>query len=394
MSVINDMLRDLETRKAPAAEGMVSSSQVQSMIEPDKNTLAPKLVLLSVVLVVLGVGYYLFASDKQDLQSGQLSEPNVATEAIPEDEQSVAEESSVESAIDASKPLAQAPRAEKPKPKQSESQAAKSNTVRPATKAASATQKPQVAAQQKAPPVPVKKLEKSTPEKTEVANSKPTAAPLVDKPIPAKAAAVQKPISEATSTPPKTISAKALDSENAKLAQSQFQKGRDQLGYQTLNNFIADNTENLKSQTVLLTYLLRDQRLDEAGELFAQLPVGSNLTLRQLKARWHAARGENEQAIFILHSQLPEIDESPEYYELLASYYQQFGFPDKAAAFYTQLVQFDYQVANWWAGLAVAMDSSGQNREARIAYEQASRLPGLRPELANFVAQRVQQLTP
>ena len=45
--------------------------------------------------------------------------------------------------------------------------------------------------------------------------------------------------------------------------------------------------------------------------------------------------------------------------------------------------------ARWWAGLGIALDAAGKSAEAREAYQKAHGLPGLPPDLALHVDQRL-----
>ena len=56
MSVINDMLRDLEQRKAPDRSGVDTASSNGSLIETKSPTLKKYLIALVVLLLAVGVG--------------------------------------------------------------------------------------------------------------------------------------------------------------------------------------------------------------------------------------------------------------------------------------------------------------------------------------------------
>lgn len=386
MSVINDMLRDLESRKAAASDGTVSADQVQSMIEQESRS--PWLIGAGIaVLLAIAISLFFVLSDDPK----EVSVAEIAVQAMPSDEASQAEGEPEEPKVASAEPIQKAEVNSKTDKRPVQTEASKSlvnktaavkNGSSTVSKPASSTTK---ASKAKA------EAQKTTVSKSSVVKSKPVVAKAASK-KPALQTRAKQAQSKQTA-PAKTISAKALDSQNAKAAQSLFQKGNDQDAYTLLNTFIAEREQTLQSRSVLLTYLMRDQRIDEAGEVLATLPVDADPALRQIKARWLVAKGETEEALFTLHSQLPGIVDYPDYYALLASYYQQFGYADKAVALYTELVQLDNESANWWAGLAVALDSIGQSNEARIAYNQAARLPGLRPELMGFVAQRAEQLS-
>jgi len=79
---------------------------------------------------------------------------------------------------------------------------------------------------------------------------------------------------------------------------------------------------------------------------------------------------------------------------LLASYYQQMRLYDKAVDIYSALLEYDGDNADWWAGMAIALDRLKRYKDAALAYKQALALPSLKPSLAGFSQQRLKQITP
>ena len=142
----------------------------------------------------------------------------------------------------------------------------------------------------------------------------------------------------------------------------------------------------------MATYLLNENRMAEVGDVLLNAPISASPELRQIKARWYAAQGQHKLAIYTLSSDLPNVEEYPDYYVLLAAYYQRYGSALDASKAYSLLVDYNENVADWWAGLGLAADRSGQPEQAIFAYQQALELSGLSPELLNFVTPRLKQL--
>ena len=189
------------------------------------------------------------------------------------------------------------------------------------------------------------------------------------------------------------LSPKALDQQSAEQAEALFSQGEARQAYRHLYDFIALHEMDSKSRTVLAGHLLLAKRLAEAGDILVGGKTETHPDLRQIKARWLVAKGEHKLALYTLSSNQPDISEYPAYYELMASYYQRFGYSKKALLTYSQLVQFDGSVANWWAGLAISSDQEKQWESARFAYQQAFELPGLNPKLVEFVKSRLANLS-
>ena len=102
--------------------------------------------------------------------------------------------------------------------------------------------------------------------------------------------------------------------------------------------------------------------------------------------------GQPNEAVALLSSARPDIAADPEYHVLLAALYQQQGFSSEAVATYAELLSYNPVVADWWVGMAIALDSSQQYPSAKKAYQKALKMEGLRFELADFAKQRLATL--
>ncbi|HET9680356.1 MAG TPA: tetratricopeptide repeat protein [Gammaproteobacteria bacterium] len=63
-----------------------------------------------------------------------------------------------------------------------------------------------------------------------------------------------------------------------------------------------------------------------------------------------------------------------------------------AAQLYKQLLEHNPQNSVWWSGLAISLDQSGHYPEALVAYQRALAGGSLAPSLANYARQRIQAL--
>ena len=189
-----------------------------------------------------------------------------------------------------------------------------------------------------------------------------------------------------------TLSPIALDQEMAERALMLISKRQETQAYRELYSFIGEHEEDMESRTVLATYLLQENRLAEVGDVLLNAPLHKSPKLRQIKARWYAEQGEPKLALYTLNSDLPRIETYPEYYVLLAAYYQRYGTAEEAKETYSMLVDFDETVADWWAGLGLASDRNNEKTKAIFAYQQSLEIKGLSPQLLNFVKPRLKQL--
>lgn len=430
MSVINDMLRDLNQRRAPeVADGRASVPQ--SLIEPQKNILRTLLVVLIFVLCVAAATAYWFTSlkDSMSVAGEQVSQRDdglsFAQESPVSQEQALLrtplstdnpqqEALSVSVEVSSTAPQDGASVSNEPQLKSAASPTPHNVAV--------ATVSPTV---NNEPEITVRPLASRTQEEmqTEAVVDKPVQAEIKALPASAlhqtKTADKLQPGSESQSRPVSKVdpvsravpvsqvehaskdasvtmqvglSPAAKDRQMAERSLKQFASGNGDQAYRDLVEFLETHEIDDESRAVLANYLLQENRLAEAGDLLLNAPIQSSTSLRQLKARWYAAQGDDKMALYTLNSELPEIRQYPDYYVLLAAYYQRFGWHKEALKTYTALVEYDDSVADWWAGLALAADRTQDFKQAALAYEQALELPGLTPELSNFIKNRLKQL--
>ncbi|OAN87554.1 hypothetical protein A8B84_15295 [Marinobacter sp. EhC06] len=127
----------------------------------------------------------------------------------------------------------------------------------------------------------------------------------------------------------------------------------------------------------------------------AWLPLSvtdSDAGLRLLRARALHAKGSLPDALAILESNVPTVNQNAEYRVTLATLLQQAGRNTDAARHWSALIAEDDSRAAWWVGLAIALETGGEINSAVRAYSQAAQLPGLSPSLADYVRERLKAL--
>ncbi len=418
MSVINDMLRDLNKRNAPEA-GLESSAIPQSLIEPQTRPLKRYLLVLILLLIILAVFSAWFFVNKQqgnapqpaleiampvqqdaptitDVEKpGELNNlsasdgilQNRKSETAPEElltpnkQMPIAavelpQEQEPDDLQETEKSLPKAVEAA-PVAKPVESSVMNTTARQPSQEVAS-TVKPAGTLEQKAS-IPAYKA----------AVIKPA---LMDEPVTKQAEPLKKVVLMPDKVLQVTPSPQALDHQMAEKALRLFASGDATRAYRELVSFIAQHDTDEESRTVLANYLLQENRIAEAGDVLLNAPIHQSPALRQLKARWYAAKGDEKMALYTLNSQLPDVQQFPDYYVLLAAYFQRFGWQKEAIKTYSQLLEYDDSKADWWAGLALAADRDNDLKQATLAYRQALALPGLAPELSQFIQGRLKQI--
>lgn len=420
MSVINDMLRDLEQRKAAGRDGLNHAGTLPVVQVASSSSLRTWLLALLVVLLALGLGVWFW----QTTYTPTVSEAVVAVE--PEQKARVAEAApSVETTEPESTPEPVGKQTAEPEPvgMPAQVQAEVATKALPveanavieqapvveekavAEEKAVTAQKPVVAdkivmaektpaAEQAVPEDPAPVAEKAAVAPTpEIAQpSEPVAQTAPPEELPVVDLPPEKAVVQVAPKPVVTLTPQAQDLKQAAEARALLRRGEIDTALSQLRQFIDQAEVDQKSRVVLVNYLLQYDRLAEAGDVLLGAPVDKDPDLRQLKARWLAVGGRPHEAISLLESDKPELAAFPDYHALLASFYQQLGQAEPAAGVYAELLKFNPAQANWWAGRALALDRLARYDEAKVAYERALVLPGLSGQLAQFAKLRLESL--
>jgi len=134
-----------------------------------------------------------------------------------------------------------------------------------------------------------------------------------------------------------------------------------------------------------------------AGDAIATLEAGLARDARQpmlaeALGRLHLQQRDPVRAAAVLAAALPPLDLQPGHHALLALAWQQAGQPAQAARVYQSLVEHDARVGAWWLGLGLARDALGDKAAARAALQQAERAGGLADGVLRYVRQRIGEL--
>jgi tetratricopeptide (TPR) repeat protein len=120
-----------------------------------------------------------------------------------------------------------------------------------------------------------------------------------------------------------------------------------------------------------------------------QLP--GNADMAYLYARLLVDSGQAEQAHKVLANALAQGRNDGEYLALLAAVSRQLGHNEMAAQAYVEALNLNPKQAVWWMGLGLALDDNKQTSQAIEAYYKALGI-GLGDSLDSYVMQRVQEL--
>lgn len=125
------------------------------------------------------------------------------------------------------------------------------------------------------------------------------------------------------------------------------------------------------------------------GQLQAQ---PGDTELRLLLARAQLQQGQPAVALATLQEQAPSLDSDPAYHAVLAAAQQQAGQWAQSAATYQALLARRGSQGAWHLGLALALERLQQAEQARLHYQRALQDSALEPATRDYIAARLRAL--
>jgi len=152
--------------------------------------------------------------------------------------------------------------------------------------------------------------------------------------------------------------------------------------------------EHLQARQGLLGLLLQGRKLEEAervleeGVRLSPGQTGFSMTL----ARLQADRGDDVGAIATLQRGLAHAQGSAEYAAFLAALLQRQGQHEEAIEQFQAALRLRPSSGIWWLGLGMSLQAANRPAAAQEAYRQARATGNLQPDLAALAEQRLKQL--
>lgn len=358
MSVINQVLQDLEKRRARSDDTQAPAFEIRA-VGAAPGTPVRRLVAAVVILIVVGTAVFLWQWSSQ-------GKPVPAQPVVP---------------TPSAKPVA-------PPPAPAEA---------PLPPAAVAPEPPPAATPPAAVPVPKRTAEppaKAPPAKPAaptVAEAPPKAKPL---PPPDAAAEDPAPAGTGIEKRERPLSAGERAEAQFRLGAQSMQQGRMRDAEASFLAAIAEDPGHVPSRQALLGIYLEAQRRDEAEVL---LRDGLKASPRppawaMVLARLEAQRGDVIGGINTLQNHLDVGRQNGDYLALLAALLQKQGRHADAVEQYQAAINLGQGKAVWVMGQAISLRELGKRDEARAAFQRALDSEGLSADLKLFVERQLSAL--
>ncbi len=350
MSLINQMLQDLEQRQGASGKAQPISGEVRA-VPATAASFPLKWGVLAALGIVVGLMAWAYLGMKQP-EPAVIAEPVVAA-------------------------VAPVPAVELPQP--APVAAAVPAPVENPTPPASSGQRPPV-------PVPV-----AEPAPSPIISAE-AALPVVE-PLP-KAKPASKTVPGHASAPIKTVSTGQQSDNLYRQSLAQLQQGRVSEAQDVLNKALALNPGNLKARQTLLGLLVESGRADEASQLLrdglALSPEQSGFSMAL--ARLQIEAGDGAAALGTLREGLPHAGEDAEYHAFYAALLQRDEQHADAVQHYLTALRSNPAMPAWLVGVGISLQAQGNAGDAAAAFRRAQETGQLTPQLAQFVDQRLKLL--
>lgn len=191
----------------------------------------------------------------------------------------------------------------------------------------------------------------------------------------------------------KTMSVEQQASHMYQQAISYLQQGRVAEAQDQLKSAIVTYPLHDDARQTLVGLLVDNKRNDEAIHV---LKVGLQVSpnhpaYAQTLARLQLDAGLVTDALHTLESNVASAQQPQEYHALMAVVLQKTGQHEQAITHYQQALSQGASTPVWYIGLGVSLQAEGRTQEAKQAYQQAQSSQ-ISPELAQFVSQRLKQV--
>jgi MSHA biogenesis protein MshN len=202
----------------------------------------------------------------------------------------------------------------------------------------------------------------------------------------------------AASEPSSSIDKQAKNGQARELAEAEYRKGMQAIKYgdnaaamQSLRRTLELDPELVKARQALLSLLVSGKQWTEA-----QLVAQSGLALDPAKSGWalilarlHFELGDTPAALETLEYYAAHAGRDADYQGFFAYLLQKQQHPAEAAERFKAALTLRPSEGRWWFGLGLALEGAGKRSEAKEAYAKAREVGNLPPDMAQVIEERL-----
>ena len=384
MSLINQMLQDLDARRAAHGVG----NKLHNDVRPLPKVQARRWPLLFVPLAVLlaAAAWFLLRPELSAQLMPTIAVPTVPVAAVPAAELAPATSPATPSTLEL-------------------------DDIEPSLRLTDALLP--APDPEQAPDVEVLRPPQAAPVMVEAVEALETVAAVVDKPVrpqpsappsppvlPAKVQTVLPPVVPAAVAPqaPPLIERTAAAGTPRERADAEYRKaigaanqGRNSDALENLREALRRESLHVPARQLLVTLLLESGEADAAAKVLQDglagqpAQIGWAMTL----ARLQVDQGDLAAAARTLEFSRPAATQNADYLGFSANVLQRLGQHVEAAALFTQAARLAPADGRWWLGLGLTLNAQGRNAEAKDAFLRARQGSNLNPELQALIDQKL-----
>jgi MSHA biogenesis protein MshN len=168
-------------------------------------------------------------------------------------------------------------------------------------------------------------------------------------------------------------------------------EGRFEDAQAVLRQSLHESPDHQLNRQLFLKLLLEQRAMAEARQVAADgiRLTPNNLVWVMLLARLHVDSGDLAGAVQVLASAHNYGERNADFLGFYAALLLKQGRSSDAVREYHRALQIAPQEARWWLGLAMANEAHGDEREARVAFQQARQSAGISDEMRAYIEQRL-----
>lgn len=161
-----------------------------------------------------------------------------------------------------------------------------------------------------------------------------------------------------------------------------------------LEQLLDIDSHHHQARLLLASLYIQQERLVRSKEILATglKDNPGHAPLAKLYAQLLVAQSRDREAISHLQRALPDASEDAEYHALLAGIYQRTGETLTAAQYYQAALDLSPEHGEWWMGLGISQEQAGSTKAALASYRRALKYP-LTAVLQEYITTRLESLS-